>query len=160
MATAATYSWIPSTARTVCVEGFGGIPRGTFLTCATPLAWPAKDPTETLDYVLDVAEALAGNEGDAIATLDVQIIPDNPGDLALQSSSADGSQAILWLTAGFPGTSYAVTITIGTNGGRVLARTVILPVVTLAVQPIIPNAITDQTGAPITTQTDSPITTS
>jgi hypothetical protein len=124
------------------------------------LAWPAKDPTETLDYVLDVSEALAGNEGDAIATVDVQIIPDNPGDLALQSSSADGSQAILWLTAGFSGTTYAVTITIGTNSGRVLARTVNLSVVTLAVQPIIPNAITDQTGAPITTQTDSPITTS
>jgi hypothetical protein len=160
MATAAIYSWIPSTARTVFVEGFGCVPRGTFPSPPFSMAWPAKDPTETLDYVLDVSEAIAGNEGDAIATLDVLIIPSNPGDLTLQSASADGDLAILWLAAGFPGTTYSVTITIGTNSGRVIARTVNLPVVTLALQPVIPNAITDQTGAPITTQTDSPITTS
>ena len=160
MATQAAYSWIPSTARIVLIDGYGAIPRGSFQTTPCPLTWPPKDPTETVDYVFDVSQALAGNEGDAIATLDVTIIPDNPGDLTLQSSSADGDQAILWLTGGFAGTTYTVTITLGTNSGRIIARTVSLPVMTLAVQPVPPNAITDQTGAPITTQTGSPITTS
>jgi hypothetical protein len=144
----------------VLVDGFGLVPRGSIQAAANVLMWPAKDPSETLDYVFDISPALAGNQGDSIATVDVAIDPNNPGDLALQASSADGDQAILWLTGGVTGTTYDVTITVGTNNGRVIARTVNLPVVTLAVPPGASNAITDQTGAPITTQTASPITTS
>lgn len=124
------------------------------------LSWPPKDPSETLDYVFDVSQALLGNEGDAIATLDIAINPANPGDLMVQSSSADGAQAIIWLSAGFSGTTYAVTITVGTNSGRIIARTVYLPVLTLASLPPPANAITDQTGAPLMTQTGSDLTTS
>jgi hypothetical protein len=160
MSTPATYSWIPSTARVVVVDGFGPVPRGTLQTVPPPLAWPTKDPGDTLDYVFDICEALAGNDGDAIATLDVAIYPDNPGDLTLQSSSADGDQAILWLTAGFAGTTYAVTVTVSTNSGRFLNRTVSLPVLSLATPPAAQDDITPETGAPITTQTDQPITTS
>ena len=160
MATPATYSWIPSTARVILIDGFGTIPRGTFQVPQPPPAWPAKDPSDTLDYVVDISEAIAGNEGDSIATLDITISPDNAGDLAVQSSSADGDQAILWLTAGFAGTIYAVTVTIGTNSGRVIGRTINLPVVYLATPVAGSNAITDQSGAPITDQDDDPITTS
>jgi hypothetical protein len=113
------------------------------------LAWPVKDPSE----------AIAGNEGDSIATLDVGISPNNPGDLTLQSSSADGDLAIMWFAAGFAGTTYAVTVTIGTNSGRIIGRTVNLPVLSLATPPVPPDAITDQTGAPIMDQADQPITT-
>jgi hypothetical protein len=158
MATPASYSWIPSTARLVVLDGFGIAPRGT-PPCAPPLCWPAKDPSDTLDFILDISEAIAGNDGDAIATLDVVISPANPGDLTLQSSSADGTQAILWLTAGFAGTTYAVTVTAGTNAGRVIGRTINLPVVALATPPVPPGTLTDQTGAPITDQTDAPIIT-
>jgi hypothetical protein len=119
--------------------------------------WPAKDPSETLDYVLDISQALCGNDGDSISTLDIAISPTNAGDLVVQSSSADGTQAILWLTAGFAGTTYAVTVTIGTNSGRIIARTVNLPVVILANQAGTSGAITDQTGAPITTESGAPI---
>lgn len=159
MGTPVTYSWIPSTARVVLLDGFGPIPRGTLQILQPPLSWPVKDPTDTLDYVIDISEAIAGNEGDSIATLDVAISPNNPGDLTLQSSSADGDIAIMWFTAGFSGTTYAVTVTIGTNSGRVIGRTVSLPVLSLATQPVPPDAITDQTGAPLTDQTDHPITT-
>jgi hypothetical protein len=160
MPTPATYSWIPSTARVVFVDGFGTIPRGTLQLPPLPLTWPAKDPTDTLDYVFDISEAIAGNEGDSIATLDVAIIPSNPGDLTLVSSTADGDQAILWLGGGMAGTVYAVTVTAGTNSGRVIGRTVTLPVITLATQPPPSNAITDQSGMPITDQNGLPITTS
>jgi hypothetical protein len=66
----------------------------------------------------------------------------------------------MWFGAGFAGTNYAVTVTIGTNSGRTIGRTVILPVLSLATPPVPSDAITDQTGAAITTQTDQPITTS
>jgi hypothetical protein len=125
----------------------------------SPLSWPVKDPTDTLDYVVDISEVVAGNEGDSVATIDVVINPDNPGDLALQSSSADGDLAILWFTAGFAGTIYSITVTIGTNSGRIVGRTITLPVLSLATPPVPPDAITTQTGAPITDQSDQPITT-
>jgi hypothetical protein len=157
MATQAVYSWIASTARVIVLDGFGTVPRGTPQVVPLPLQWPVKDPSDTLDYVLDISEAIAGNEGDAIKTLDVVIGPSNPGDLTLQSASASGFQAILWLTAGFAGTIYAVTVSMGTNSGRMLSRTVLLPVLGLATPPVPPEAIMDQTGAPITDQTDQPI---
>jgi hypothetical protein len=157
MGTQAAYSWIPSTARLLALDGYGLQPRGT-LPCPPPiLSWPAKDPTDTLDFILDISEAIAGNEGDSIATLDVVISPDNPGDLTLQSSSADGDLAIMWFTAGFAGIVYQVTVTVGTNSGRVIGRTINLPVMAFATPPVPPEALTDQTGNPITDQTDAPI---
>jgi hypothetical protein len=159
MATQATYTWIPSTARVVTLPGFGTIPRGTPPCQPAALCWPAKDPGDTLDFVLDISEAIAGNEGDAIATLDVVISPANPGDLTLQGTSADGDLAILWFSDGFAGTIYQVTVTVGTNSGRTIGRTINLPVVALATPPVPPGTLTDQTGAPITDQTDQPIIT-
>jgi hypothetical protein len=158
MGTPAAYSWIPSTARVIVLDAPGILPRGSRF-CATPvLDWPPKDPTDTLDFTIDISQIVAGNEGDAIATLDVVISPDNPGDLTLNASSADGDLAILWLSAGFADIVYAVTVTIGTNSGRIIGRTINLPVLALAMPPIPPQALTDQSGNPITDQTDSPIT--
>lgn len=158
MATPATYRWLPSNARVVVLDGFGLVPRGTLAAPMVQLSWPVKDPADVLDYVLDLSEALSGNEGDSVATLDVQIVPQNPGDLVLQSSSADGDLAIVWLASGTPGTTYAVTITAGTNSGRVIARTVMLPVMALAMPALPPQALLDQTGAPLTDQNGDPIT--
>jgi hypothetical protein len=159
MGTPANYTWIPSTARVIVVDGFGMLPRGTIQYLQAPQSWPAKDPSDTLDFVLDISEAIAGNEGDSIATLDVQISPSNPGDLSVQSTSADGDQAILWLAGGIAGTVYAVTVNVGTNSGRMIARTVSLPVLSLASPPVmLQNSITDQTGAALTDQYGNPIT--
>ena len=104
MGTQVNYSWIPSTARLLVLEGWCFYPRGTTFCQPKTLSWPAKDPSETLDFTLDISGIIAGNEGDAIASLDVAITPGNPGDLTLISASADGDLAILWLTAGFAGT--------------------------------------------------------
>jgi hypothetical protein len=124
------------------------------------LVWPIKDPADVLDYVIDLTDALAGNEGDAIATIDVSISPSNTGDLTLHASSAEGDQAILWLAAGIAGTTYAVTVVVGTNSGRVFSRTVSLPVESLSTPAFPANDITDQAGAPLTDQTDAALTTS
>lgn len=161
MGTPANFAWVPSSARVVSLDGFGLVPRGTSTASTLPLlAWPAKDPTDRLDYILDISEAVVGNESDAIATLDVQFSPNNAGDLILVSASATGCQAILWFTGGTSGTNYAVTITVGTNSGRILGRTVTLPVLPLTSPPVGSTDITDQTGAPITDQNNQPITTS
>ena len=161
MSTPATHSWQPTTSRVVVVEGFGPYPPGVLQTPPPALIWPVKDPGDTLDYVFDLSVALAGNDGDAIATLDVSISPDNTGDLTLHSSTGDGYLAILWLTSGVAGTTYAVTVVVGTNSGRVFSRTVSLPVEALATATAASsNVITDQTGAPITDQAGAPITTS
>jgi hypothetical protein len=160
MPTHATYTWQPTTSRVVVVEGFGPFPRGVLQTQPPALIWPIKDPGDVLDYVFDLSDALAGNEGDAIATIDVSIYPNNTGDLSLQSSSADGDQAILWLANGVAGTTYAVTVVVGTNSGRIVSRTVSLPVEALATPVVANNVITDQTGAPLTDQTGAPLTSS
>ena len=159
MATPAQFAWQASTARLVVLDGFGPFPRGTWQTPPSPLSWPVKDPGDTLDYVVDFSRALAGDAGDGIATLDVAITPANVGDLSLTLSRADGDQAILWLTAGFSGTTYAVTVVVGTNSGRTLSRTIGLPVVTLSIPVPFGTDITDQTGAPLTDQTGLPLTT-
>jgi hypothetical protein len=157
MGTPAQFIFQPSTARVVVVDGFGPFPRGTWQTVPTALSWPVKDPGDNLDYVVDLSRALAGDIGDGIATLDVAISPANQGDLLLASSQADGDQAILWLDAGVTGTTYAVTVVIGTHSGRTFARTIGLPVLSLSTPTPFGTDITDQNGVPLTDQTGSPL---
>lgn len=160
MATNARFNWLPTTARVVTPDGFGPYPRGVLQTAPSPLIWPCKDPGDLLDFVVDYRNALAGDSGDALSTLDVSISPSAAGDLMLVSSSADGTQAVLWLSGGQAGTTYAVTVVVGTNAGRSIARTVSLPVVALAVPSPFGSVLTDQSGAPLTDQTGAALTTS
>ena len=158
MGTPAQHVWQASTSRIVVPDGFGPYPRGTWQTVPPPLSWPVKDPGDTLDYVVDLSRALAGDAGDGIATLDVAISPNDSGDLTLAFSRADGDRAILWLTAGIAGTTYAVTVVIGTQSGRMVSRTIGLTVMALATPMPFGDVITDQAGTPLTDQTDGPIT--
>ena len=79
MPTPATHVWKPSNARTVVLDSFIPVPRGSTAVAPPPLNWPTKDPADVLDYQFDISPALVGNDGDAIATLDVTIEPANPG---------------------------------------------------------------------------------
>ena len=83
MATSASHIWRPSASRVLLLDGFVPGPRGFATYPATPLRWPAKDPGDVLDYQFDIAPALAGNDGDAISTIDVLITPSSEGDLVL-----------------------------------------------------------------------------
>src|SRR5437868_5812070 len=106
MPTIATHVWRPSSARTIVLDSFVPVPRGTTAAAAPPLSWPVKDPADILDYQFDIAPALVGNDGDSIATLDVLITPSTPGDLVLQRSAVDGASAVLWFASGRAGTTY------------------------------------------------------
>lgn len=129
MATTASHVWRPSASRVLMLDGFIPGPRGFPLTPPAILQWPAKDPADVLDYQLDIAPALYGNDGDAISTIDVAITPSDLGDLALVSSAADGTRAVVWLQGGKIGSKYSVNLTVGTEAGRQISRSILLPVI-------------------------------
>lgn len=174
MPTPAFHIWQPSNARVLSLTG--SVPSAsssivgmisalaTGATTATAaagalLSWPAKDPNDVLDYTIDVSDALAGDTGDAISTLDVTITPDGSGDLALNSSSASGTTAVLWFGAGNVGTTYVVTVSITTTSGRTVARAIQLPVVSLTdISSNTSGVLTTQLGTAITDSNGNPLT--
>ena len=159
MPTQAAPVWRPSAARTIVLDAFLPPPRGGAALAPPPPAWPAKDPADVLDYQFDIAPALIGNDGDAIATVDVAVTPSGPGHLALTGTRADGASAVLWFAAGIAGTVYAVQLSITTRAGRTLARGARLPVLALSVPAVAGNTLQDETGGELTDETGAPITT-
>ena len=157
MSTPASHIWKPSSARLVRVDSFIAIARGTTAVSPAPLNWPAKDPGDILDYVLDISPAIVGNDGDGVATLDISITPTSPGDLTIQSSIADGSRIILWLSAGQAGTVYTINFIISTLTGRSLQRSVLLPVLFLSSPQIPPTALLMSGGLPLIDQNGNPV---
>jgi len=157
MPTPASHVWKPSTARTIVLDSFIPVPRGSAAIAPPPLNWPTKDPADVLDYQFDVSPALVGNDADAIETLDVSIEPANPGDLTLNSAMTDGPVAVLWLSGGQSGTVYTVNLMIGTANGRTINRTVLLPVLYLSVPPIPPDALVTDAGIVLTDQNGNPV---
>jgi hypothetical protein len=157
MSTTVSHVWKPSCARLVTVDSFIPVPRGTTAVAPPPLNWPTKDPGDVLDYILDIAPAIVGNDGDGIATLSMSVAPSTPGDLVVQSTTADGSRVILWLSGGQAGTIYTITFSITTINGRSLHRSVLLPVLMLSVPPIPPNAIITSAGVVLTDQNGNPV---
>ena len=160
MATPAHHIVLPSRVRTIVLDGPLPRPRGMpLLKSGQPSlpTWPAKDPTDVLDYAFDIAPMLSGNPGDSIATLDVAIAPSNPGDLSLASAAVDGLRCVLWLQGGQSGTAYTVTLKIGTQNGRVVARSVMLPVIALANSATPPDALLTSSGTPLLDSLGEPI---
>ena len=160
MSTPANHITKPSSARTIVLDSFVPVPRGSTAAAPPPLNWPTKDPGDVLDYQLDISPALVGNEGDAIASLDVTISPANPGDLSVSNLAADGPIAVMWLSAGQVNTIYTITILISTMSGRTLQRSVLLPVLSLSNPPVPATAIATDLGLIITDQNGNPVLTS
>jgi hypothetical protein len=157
MSTTLSHVWKPSNARLVVIDSFVSVPRGSNVTAPPPLNWPTKDPGDILDYILDIGPAIVGNDGDGVATVAVSVSPSNPGDLELQSITADGSRIVLWLSGGQAGTIYTITFLITTINGRSLQRSVLLPVLLLSV-PVVPaSAIVTSSGVVLTDQNGNPV---
>lgn len=83
--------------------------------------------------------------------------PNNPGDLTVQSTTADSSRIVLWLAGGQAGTVYVATLNIATVSGRILERSVLLPVLMLSSPAVPPNAIVTASGIVITDQNGNPV---
>ena len=157
MPTLVNHVWKPSSARLVTIDSFVPVPRGSVAVAPPPLSWPTKDPNDVLDYIVDISPALLGNDNDSIATIDVTVAPNNPGDLTVQSTTADGSRIVLWLAGGQAGTVYVTTLNIATVSGRILERSVLLPVLMLSSPAVPPNAIVTVSGIVITDQNGNPV---
>ena len=157
MSTTVSHVWKPSHARLVTVDSFISVPRGASAVAPPPLNWPTKDPGDVLDYILDIAPAIVGNDGDGISTVVVTVAPANPGDLVVQSTTADGSRIVLWLSEGQAGTIYTITFGIATINGRSLQRTVLLPVLMLSIPAVPPNALITTAGVVLTDQNGNPL---
>jgi hypothetical protein len=157
MVTLVSHIWKPSKSRTITIDSFVPVPRGTLATAPTMLNWPSKDPADILDYQLNIEPALVGNESDTIASVDVEVDPSQPGDLAVDNIAADGYRVVVWLSSGQAGVTYNVTVKTTLASGRTLQRTVLLPVLALsspsipenAIQTTTMDAITDENGNPI-----------
>jgi hypothetical protein len=157
MATLVSHIWKPSKSRTITIDSFVPVPRGTTATAPTMLSWPSKDPGDILDYQLDIEPALIGNEGDAIESVDVEIDPSQPGDLALDYVAADGYRIVIWFSSGQAGVTYNVTVLTALASGRTLQRTLLLPVLALSAPFVPENAIQTTTLDPITDENGNPI---
>jgi hypothetical protein len=155
----AAYFWKPSNARLVVLDTFVPVARASALSAPPSLAWPAKDPSDLLDFVLDMSPAVAGDEGDAIAGVSASISPSSdPDDLSVSQIGTDGLAAVLWLANGVAGTTYAVTIAAVTLSGRTIERTVSLPVISLSTGFTSPtDALDVEGGAPLVDQNGNPI---
>ena len=149
--------WRPSGSRRVALDGFSPSPRGGSAAATNVLSWPTKDPSDVLDYEVDIAAAIAGNLGDGISGVSVTITPNAIGDLAVNNIATDGTTAVIWFSAGLAGTTYVVQMTISTNTGRVLHRAVLLPVQALAATIVPASALTTGEGAVVTDQGGNPI---
>jgi hypothetical protein len=157
MPTPATHVWRPSSARSVTIDSFVPVPRGSTATAPAPLNWPTKDPSDVLDYEINISPAVIGNGGDMIATLDVSTSPSEPGDLVVNSMTADGTTAVLWLAEGQAGTVYTVTVLISTETGRTIQRTILLPVLPLSVTIAPEGSLQTAPGVILTDQNGNPV---
>jgi ribosomal protein S28E/S33 len=156
--TAVPQVWRPSGARMVALDGLLPLPRGVLPSDLPPLVWPAKDPADVLDYALDATAALAGDETDRVATVAVTIVPQaSSADLQLGNVVADGAVVVMWLSGGQAGTVYAVQVTLSTLNGRIIGRTVLLPVQQMAAVQPPAGVLTTEAGAIVTDQNGNPI---
>jgi len=157
MSTFIPHVWKPSDARTIVIDTFVPVPRGSAAVVPALLSWPSKDPGDVLDYQLDIGPALYGNESDAIEGVDVSIDPDQSGDLVMTNALADGCKVVMWLSGGQAGTTYTVTIKVELASGRTILRSILLPVLQLssifspvgAIDTSVNDPLTDQDGNPI-----------
>ena len=75
MVTLVSRVWKPADPRVITIDSFVPVPRGTIAAAPSPLSWPTKEPADVLDYQLSIEPALIGNEGDTIASVDLDIEP-------------------------------------------------------------------------------------
>jgi hypothetical protein len=80
--------------------------------------WPTKDPDEILDFGIDWTLRL---DGDTIATTTWSA--STPSGLTRTATQVTGNITTAFFSGGTEGTTYAVTCTITTTGGRTMQET-------------------------------------
>ena len=152
-----SHLWTPSNSRTVIINGFIPVPRGTSTIPTSFLAWPNKDPKDVLDYQIDISPALQGDPEDTIDSADVEVSPNQPGDLSVDNTFSNGTKLVIWMSSGQAGVVYTVTAQISLASGRTLQRSILLPVVALSNSPSPVDSISTSESQALTDENNSPI---
>ncbi len=85
------------------------------------LRWPAKDPSDSLDYSIDWTKQLAlPTTADTIAT----VVWTVPTGLTAGPQILSGNVTTAWLSGGTNGVEYLVTCRITTANNRIIERSV------------------------------------
>lgn len=105
--------WVAAAARTQPLRTVNG--------ARAALAWPTKDPNETLDYSLYVAQS----DMDAVDALASVSVVTFPTDLTASNGSVNAATctATVWLSGGTALQTYALTWTVITASGRQIIAT-------------------------------------
>lgn len=85
-----------------------------------------KDPDSRIDYRLDWGAADLG--ANLIATSQWQVSPQEDGELAIVASGHDGLSALVTLTGGRTGASYALTNQVTLTNGAIVERSIAIRV--------------------------------
>lgn len=149
--------WRPSNARRVVLDGFSPVPRGGTGRGPSILIWPEKDPSDVLDYEIDIGPAILGNESDGVAAINISATPAGTNDITITKVATDGDTVVVWISGGVAGTIYVVQVTISTVNGRTLHRSILLPVQALATAIVPSSILTTSFGAIVTDQNGNPI---
>ena len=88
------------------------------------LNWPAKSPDERLDYTINWAQAI----GTDVISASTWTISDS--GLTTDDDSFSPTVTTIWLLGGTPNTTYTVTNTMTTAGGRIYVQAVYIKAVT------------------------------
>lgn len=89
------------------------------------MSFPAKSPSDVLDYAVDFADFLADD------TITNAVITVSPSDMTVSNITWTGTNVSFWLSAGDLDVRYTVSVTITTNGGRTATRSEKLDVAAL-----------------------------
>jgi hypothetical protein len=104
------------------------IPIGSPPTPPAPLIWPTKDAADIRNYNVDFGPALSGIAGNEILTADIEITPNQEGDLVLVNLTAVGFLLVLWLSEGYSGVTYIITLNVVSVSAQTIQRSISLQV--------------------------------
>lgn len=88
------------------------------------LMWPAKDPDEVLDYVVNWEDRLVTDETISTSLFFI----DSYSGVSVQITTNNRKTATVWLTGGSPGKTAEILNRITTSSGRTMDETVLLPI--------------------------------
>jgi hypothetical protein len=118
--------FVPSPARTLAYTGW--MATGDPAVVPPPMVWPAKEPTDVLDFTVDLSAWLADGGNDLLELVTVTPPSTTPGDIAVNVLNVGGATVTCWLIAGQGGATYPMEFSVATQQGRTANFDVVLAV--------------------------------
>jgi hypothetical protein len=137
--------FVPSPARTVVYTGW--MATGDPAVVPVPMVWPGKQPTDVLDFTVDMLPWLEDGGDDLLEVVTVTPPTITPGDVTINVLNVGGSTITCWLGNGQGGAVYPMEFSVSTQQGRTASFDV-----TLAVLADTPNGTPGPAPGPVVWQ--------